>query len=76
MEIGLYEDWMKPQVAKLFCLQYGVNEDNFSKLIDNFYEHPFQKDKCIRIVAKEGKTIIGFQSFIYWPYEYNNKTYN
>lgn len=76
MEIGLYEDWMKPQVAKLFSMQYGVSEANFSRLIDNFYELPFQKNKCIRIVAKEGEKVIGFQSFFYWPYTQNGKLFN
>jgi GNAT superfamily N-acetyltransferase len=73
MEICRYEDWMKPQVAKLFHIQYGVKEEDFSTLIDRFYDLPFQKEKSIRIVAKEGDTIIGFQSFFYWPYEYQNR---
>lgn len=76
MDICLYEDWMKPQVAKLFSVQYDITADGFSKLIDNFYEHPFQKNKCIRIVAKEGDSIIGFQSFFYWPYLYRGKIVN
>ena len=76
MEIGLYEGWMKPQVAQLFNKQYGVSEDDFAKLIDDFYELPFQKNKCIRIIAREGDLIIGFQSFFYWPYTFNNQTYN
>ena len=76
MEIGLYEDWMKPQIANLFSMQYGVKKEDFERLIDNFYELPFQKNKCIRIVAKEGDLVIGFQSFFYWPYNFNGKTFN
>jgi hypothetical protein len=76
MDIGLYEDWMKPQIARLFSIQYSIKEEDFSKLIGNFYEHPFQKDKCIRIVAREGKNVIGFQSFFYWPYLLNGKVIN
>ena len=76
MEIGLYEAWMKPQIADLFSKQYEVGVDEFSKLIDDFYEHPYQKHKCIRIVATEKTVIIGFQSFFYWPYSYNGITYN
>lgn len=76
MDICLYEDWMKPQVAKLFSMQYGVTEEAFAQLIGNFYELPFQRDKCIRIVAKEGDTIIGFQSFFFWPYLYQGKEIN
>ena len=76
MDIGLYEDWMKPQIAKLFSLEYGVTEDYLSQFMDNLYEHPFSKRKCIRMVAKEENTIIGFLSFFYWPYSYNNQTFN
>jgi len=66
---------MKDQVASLFSLQYGVSKQAFSTLIDNFYDHPFQKGKCIRIAALDGKTVVGFQSFFSWPYEMNGKTY-
>jgi hypothetical protein len=76
MEVGLYEDWMKPQVARLFHLQYGIPEKEFAELIDHFYDLPFQKDKCIRIIAREGNTIIGFQSFFYWPYLYRGQVLN
>jgi hypothetical protein len=76
MDIGLYEDWMKPQIASLFSVQYGIKEEDFSELIGNFYDHPFQKDKCIRIIAREGKIVIGFQSFFYWPYRFNGNIIN
>jgi GNAT superfamily N-acetyltransferase len=76
MDIVLYEEWMKPQIARLFSVQYGIKEEDFSELIGNFYEHPFQKDKCIRIVALEGKAVIGFQSFFYWPYLLNGMVVN
>jgi len=75
MEIGLFEEWMRPQVSKMFSEQYGIREETFSILMKNFYEHPFQKDKCIRIIAKEGETITGFQSFFYWPYELDGRTF-
>lgn len=76
MEVGLYEDWMKLQVSILFSKQYSVNVNEFSNLINDFYEHPYQKNKSIRIVALEGTTVIGFQSFFYWPYVLNGITYN
>lgn len=75
-DVKPYEPWMKEQVAKLFSIQYGVSENYFSTLMDNFYDHPYQKEKCIRVVALEGSTVIGFQSFFYWPYIFNEKTLN
>src|SRR5687768_7265779 len=76
MDIVLYENWMKSQVAELFSRQYGIERQAFTQLMDNFYDHPFQAKKSIRIVAKEGDTIVGFQSFFYWPYDYQGRTYN
>ncbi len=75
IEIGDFEDWMKPQVAQLFSMQYGVNSKDFAELMTDFYEHPYQQEKCIRVVAKEGNKIAGFQSFFYWPYSYEGKEY-
>lgn len=67
MTIQKYEDWMRPQVVALFNLEYGSAIDEFDKLFQAFYEHPFQRKECIRIVAVEGEKIAGFQSFFYWP---------
>ena len=71
-----YESRMIEQVAQMFENQYGIKASEFEKLMLDFYEHPFQKDKCIRVVANEGDKIIGFQSFFYWPYLKNGKIYN
>jgi GNAT superfamily N-acetyltransferase len=68
IRITAYEDWMKPQVAELFSAQYNVPVSEFAMLMDNFYDHPYQKAKCIRIAAVEGEKVIGFQSFFFWPY--------
>ncbi len=73
IRITAYEDWMKPQVAEMFSLQYNVPVNEFSALMDNFYDHPYQEKKCIRIVAVESGKVIGFQSFFYWPYFYKGK---
>lgn len=76
IEITRYNDSMRPQVIKLFEDQYGSDPVEFEKLFRNFYFHPFQKDKCLLVVALDGTTVAGFQSFFYWPYSYNGKVYN
>lgn len=76
IEIKPYEDWMKPQIVKLFSIQYGISENEFSSLMDDFYEHPFQKNKCLKIAAIDGNKVVGFQSYFYWPYTYNETIYN
>jgi Acetyltransferase (GNAT) domain len=67
MTIQKYEDWMRPQVVALFDLEYNTGETQFDSLFKAFYEHPFQLEKCIRIVAVDGDKVAGFQSFFYWP---------
>ncbi|MBL0314348.1 MAG: hypothetical protein IPP69_00730 [Flavobacteriales bacterium] len=67
MTIQKYEDWMRPQVIELFNMEYGIPIDEFDKLFGDFYEHPFQREHCIRIVSVDGQKVAGFQSFFYWP---------
>lgn len=75
MQILLYEEWMKPQVISLFVAEYGVTFDEFEELFTRFYESPFQKDHCVRIVAVEGEKVGGFQSFFYWPIKKDGVVY-
>jgi GNAT superfamily N-acetyltransferase len=74
MKIQKYEDWMRPQVVALFDLEYNTGEQVFDQLFGAFYEHPFQLDHCIRIVAVDGERVAGFQSFFYWPVVMDGKT--
>jgi GNAT superfamily N-acetyltransferase len=75
MIITFYEDWMKEQVVDLFVEEYKVTKDYFSAFFDQFYDAPYQKVNSIRLVALEDKTVIGFQSFFFWPFIKNNITY-
>ncbi len=76
-EVGIqyYEEWMRPQVLTMFREEYGVDEKSFENFFNHLYEHHFQKEKCIRIAAIEGDKVAGFQSFFYWPYTFNGRTY-
>jgi len=76
MEIKLYEEWMQPQVNKLFSLQYGRTEEEVAYTMEKFYNHSFEKEKCIRIVSMDGDKVVGFQSLFFWPYSKNGKLYN
>lgn len=76
MKIGLYEDWMKPQVIKLFSNQYGTDEKVVEKVHAGFYDNDFQKKRSVRLVAVDGDKVVGFQSLFYWPYENNGKVYH
>ncbi len=76
IEITRYKEAMEPQVIKLFEQQYKVDPFRFGTLFKNFYFHPFQKNKCLLVVALDGDVVAGFQSFFYWPYTFSGKVYN
>ena len=67
---------MKNEVIILFNDEYKLENNQFKKKFEKLYEDPFQKQKCIRIVASINDKIIGFQSYFYWPYKYDGNTYN
>lgn len=76
IQLQLYEPRMKEQIAELFELEYKISGTEFSKFMSRLYEHPFQNNKCIKIVALDDKKVVGFQSFFYWPYTHNNRVFN
>jgi GNAT superfamily N-acetyltransferase len=67
IEIKPYENWMREQVVRLFEAEYQIEAGEFDLLFGRFYEHPFQRENCIRIVAVDETKVAGFQSFFYWP---------
>ena len=75
IEIVEYEPWMKEQIISMFAEQYSIAFESFAQIFDNFYEHPFQSDKCLRIVAVREKEVVGFQSFFYWPMKADSRTF-
>ena len=76
IKITLYEPWMHEQVVRMIVHEYGFREEDQDGLMKNFYEHPFQREKSIRIVALDGEKVAGFQSFFYWPYLLDGKPMN
>ncbi len=75
-QVVYYEEWMKDQVERMFLAEYGWQKERLSDLMADFYTHPYQLRKCIRIVALENRTVTGFQSLFYWPYVYEGKVFN
>lgn len=78
MEIVItwYDDSMRSQVISMFEKEYQLESNSFKSLFSKFYFYPFQKDRCLLIVAMDGKTVAGFQSFFYWPYVVSGKKIN
>lgn len=76
IELAWFEKKHKEQVIKLFVNEYKTDYNFFSDYFDRFYFHSFQKNKCLLIVALDGPTVAGFQSFFYWPYYFKDKPFN
>jgi GNAT superfamily N-acetyltransferase len=76
IKIALYEPWMRDQIVQMICREYGFREEDEDRLIKNFYEHPYQREKSIRITALDGEKVVGFQSFFHWPYLLDGKPVN
>jgi GNAT superfamily N-acetyltransferase len=76
IRIEHYKEWMKPQVAGLFEKEYAINKSAFETFFSRFYEHEYQKNKSILIVALDKDKVIGFQSFFYWPYSLGGKEFS
>jgi GNAT superfamily N-acetyltransferase len=66
---------MLPQVIALFCAWYGGRSEERVRNFVQFYDHPFQRNRAIRLVAMDGEKVAGFQSFIYWPYQFGEKRF-
>ena len=76
IKITLYEPWMLDQILRMIVQEYNFREEDQRRLMRKFYDHPFQRDNSIRIVALDGEKVVGFQSFFYWPYLFEGKPMN
>jgi GNAT superfamily N-acetyltransferase len=73
IRIGFYDDWMLPQVIEMFSAEYTRDPESEQRAFLDFYEHPFQRQHGIRLVALDGRRVCGFQSFFSWPYIYQGR---
>lgn len=73
IRIDYYRDSMVDQVVDLFVAQYGRKRAEENRAFQAFYEAPFQASEGIRLVALDGDTVCGFQSYFYWPYVYRGQ---
>lgn len=68
IRIAAYEERMSGDVAQLFHRQYGIAREAFLDRFTRFYEHPYQREQCRRVVTLSGDTVVGFTGFCAWPY--------
>lgn len=78
MEIAItkYEPWMESQVCDLFALNYDIDSTDFRRFFRAFYEEEFQMERNVRLAALDGKKVVGFQSFFYWPVQHDGRHVN
>lgn len=68
-----YKSDLFDQVVNMIYNQYGGEREYWSLRFHDFYEHPYQVNRCIRLVALDGEKVVGFQSIFYWPYLLNTQ---
>lgn len=68
IRITAYQDSMRSQVGALISGHYGGAPEERERSFIRFYDHPFQRDRCIRLVALDGDRVVGFEALVYWPY--------
>lgn len=76
VRIAAYEAPMAAQVAELFRRQYGVAPAEFLDRFTRFYEHPYQRGRCQRVVALDGERVVGFVGFVVWPYALDGQQFH
>ena len=67
-DIVEFAPWMGDQVADLNVLQYGGTREEKRAEFARITEHPFARDKGVAICAIDGETVVGVQTYRYWPY--------
>jgi GNAT superfamily N-acetyltransferase len=65
---------MAPQVVSLIAREYSLSLEQERARFNSYFEHPFQKTRAIRLAALDGDAVCGFQSYVYWPYDYLGTT--
>jgi GNAT superfamily N-acetyltransferase len=67
---------MAAQVAELFHRHYGTAPEAFLDRFVRFYEHPYQRGRCVRVVALDGEKVVGFIGFVVWPYTLDGRQFD
>jgi hypothetical protein len=68
-----YEPAHLAGIFKLFAQEYGDDPDAWRLRFDSLYESSYQAGHCIRVVALDGDTVVGFQSLFNWPVQYKGR---
>lgn len=63
-----YSPDQRESVARLICDEYGGSTAEKARHLIDFYEHPYQRDHAIILVAFDQKQLVGLQTLFRWPY--------
>lgn len=74
-DIVEFEDRMLDQVADLNVQQYGGTVEEKKADFARIMSEPFARDKGVAICALDGDTVVGVQTYRYWPYERDGHRY-
>ncbi len=76
ISVEQYVDARRHEVLALLAEEYGGDENARSSRFSQFYEHSYQADYAIRLIATHNGQVAGFQSLFRWPYDWNGQTLN
>jgi hypothetical protein len=76
LEIKLLKPPFTSEVSQLFQEEYGTSMAEFGSKFSDFFCHSFQNNRSLILAALDNGTIVGLQSYFYWPLEYQGIVLN
>jgi len=74
--IEIWNDRFIGAAGQLYAAEYGGDAKDHIARFCKTYDHDFQKNREMRIVATQGDNLVGIQSLFFWPYTREGQTYN
>lgn len=74
-DFALWDDSFTLAAGSLYAQEYGGTVQEHIDRFDRTYNHAFQSNREIRIVATQGAEIAGIQTLFYWPYVRKGSTF-
>jgi len=69
IQMAAYSHEMQKDVIALIREEYEGDPTNQEQRFVSYYDHPFQREHAIRLVAMDGARVVGCQSLVSWPFQ-------
>ena len=75
VRIEEYDDTRREGVVELLRREYGGDIESHTRRLEGLFDHRFHRHDAIRIVALDGRRVVGFQSLFVWPIRRGEQRY-